>query len=269
MRLGLGTAQFGLDYGITSGTKVDTSEVGRILNVAKHSGINTLDTAPAYGTSEEVLGFFDAGEDFQIVTKTPKNCTVDELRAAFETSLARFGRIYGLLLHDAADTHLWGELERLKAEGLVKKIGFSIYDWADISDRPFDIIQAPFNALDQRLASDLKWMHDNGVEIHVRSIFLQGLLLQRPDRFPPHLAPLAQAVEEMQRSFAWMGIPVLEGALAAVLQCPYIDCAIVGVTSVKELREIIAAARNVEGVRVGNFTAPPEYVNPAKWHELV
>lgn len=261
MRIGLGTAQFGLDYGITSGVRVDEAEVGRILDAARNAGINLLDTAHSYGDSEKVLAPHHA--DFNIVTKGSS-------REDFMESLARFGRVYGLLVHNvsALTDHLWETMVGLKGEALIEKIGVSVYEGAEIDavlERyPIEIIQVPFSPLDQRLleGGQLERLHKSGVEVHARSIFMQGLLLS--DEYPAHLMPIKEAADEMRQ-----GMDRLEWVLATVLSCPYIDCFICGVTSVEELMEIVAASQ--ANIRINR--APPQldprYLNPTMWQELV
>jgi aryl-alcohol dehydrogenase-like predicted oxidoreductase len=144
-RLGLGTVQFGLPYGITNSLgQVPESEVGEILRCASNLGIDMLDTAHLYGSSEVTLGRLAVPlADFRVVTKTPKfrECAaageaVDLLRSAFSQSLDRLARpeVYALLLHDADDltgpygAELWAAMSELRARGLVRKIGVSVYD---------------------------------------------------------------------------------------------------------------------------------------------
>jgi aryl-alcohol dehydrogenase-like predicted oxidoreductase len=259
MRIGLGTAQFGLDYGITNGVRIDEPEVSRILDAARNAGINLLDTAHCYGTSEKVLAPYHA--DFRIVTKGAS-------REDFMESLAKFGRVHGLLAHQGLTDDLWEAMVELKGEALIEKIGVSVYEGWEIDavlDRyPIDIIQVPFNPLDQRLieGGQLERLHKAGVEIHARSIFLQGLLLS--DDYPAHLTPIKEAADEMRQ-----GMDRLEWVLATVLSCPYIDCFICGVTSVGELMEIMAAAETRVRINHPPPRLDPRYLNPARWQELV
>src|SRR5579883_2068906 len=174
-RLALGTVQFGLAYGVShEGGRVPVEEARNILELAALSGVDMLDTAAAYGDSEDVLGTI-AGEEspFSIVAKTQpiRAETIDDAAAArveaeFRESLRRLRRkkAYALLVHHARDIlnpggeRLWARLEALRGQGLVGKIGLSAYDRAEIdeaTDRyPIEILQAPLNAFDQRLFAD-------------------------------------------------------------------------------------------------------------------
>ena len=210
MKLALGTVQFGLPYGISNQSgKVMREDVKRILALSRASGINTIDTAIAYGDSEACLGA--AGiEGFNIITKLP---TIPErvadvgywVRDQVHASLHRLGlqTAYGLLMHQPKQLlGLKGKavvqaLERLKVEGVMQKIGVSIYSPTEL-DPVFeacqiDLVQAPFNLIDQRLNTTgwLQKLHNAGVEVHTRSTFLQGLLLMPstmiPEKFQLHL----------------------------------------------------------------------------------
>jgi aryl-alcohol dehydrogenase-like predicted oxidoreductase len=203
MKIAIGTVQFGVDYGVANQSgRVQYDEVQEILRIAAMQTIDTLDTAIAYGDSERMLG--QAGVcDWKVVTKLsalPFDCVdiAGWVESQVENSLLRLGinRLHGVLLHRPdqllGDTgeQLFSALQYIKAQGLTKKIGVSIYGYQEL-DRltramDFDMVQAPLNILDRSLiesgwASRLK---ARGVELHVRSAFLQGLLLLRPDQRP-------------------------------------------------------------------------------------
>ncbi len=204
MRLAIGTVQFGLDYGISNaGGMTSQKETQRILDLAQCSGIDMLDTAPVYGDSEQILGIIGVG-DWNVVSKVPplpeegangKEWVLRHVRQ----SLGRLGidRLDGLLLHRASDLlgaqggNIAAGMQEAKSEGLVGKVGYSIYSPHSLVEltgiMPPDLIQAPFNVLDQRLASSgwLDRLTESGVEVHVRSVFMQGLLLMARDKRPP------------------------------------------------------------------------------------
>lgn len=293
-RLALGGAQFGLDYGITNRAgQVDQQEVAAILALAAESGVDTIDTARLYGDSEQILGCqLPAGSCFRIVSKTVKfsglsaDQAVQQLHAAFAASLQALRRpsVYALLIHDPRDLagptgpKLWSALEQLKAADRVEKIGVSVYE-PEEADRllerfPLDLIQVPFNALDQRLVEggQLQRLASAGVEVHARSLFLQGLLLSPLDQIPPNFAPVRSALAVLDAEFARHGLTRLEGLLAIGLSRNEIARFVVGVTTAIELRAIILAAARVGTMKDLQIASCARidtlFLNPARWPEL-
>ncbi len=254
-RIGLGTAQFGMAYGATNRHgKLSVGEVAAILECARQKGISFLDTAPAYGTSEELLGSLPETAHFFMGTKTSASLSnPEEIRRGLQHSLAKLSRnsVEILLVHHAdilrgkEGKAYWKALQRSKAEGLVRKIGISLYDVLEtmelVERYAPDVVQIPLNPLDQRFLREgtLQGLAARGVEVHVRSIFLQGTLLASPKDLPEflHREPF-----ERWRTFcedhAWSP---LEGALGFALGCSEISQIICGVTSVKELEDLLEA----------------------------
>ena len=293
-RLGLGTVQFGLDYGVTNqGGRVGAEAAPQILEMSAGAGIDTLDTAHDYGESERVVGqSLPDGASFRIVTKTPGFAAFDDsapavshLTDAFRFSLERLRveRVHGLLFHHPADllgAHgqaLWAACEKLKADGLVSKLGFSAYKGMEIDkalDRfPIEIVQLPYNVVDDRLVvgGQLARLAERGVEIHARSIFLQGLLLQSPDALEPRFSALRPALTALDQSCHEAGLSRLEGLLALVFQRCEIDRFLVGVTSIAEFQAILAAAERAERAPPLDFIPPaidPRILNPSGWGDL-
>lgn len=300
-RLALGTVQFGLAYGITNAAgQVPEPEVRRLLAVAQQSGITTLDTAALYGESEAVLGRTLPGfPPFRIVTKTSKAAgnaddaeAVARLEASFAASLSklRIGAVYGLIAHEADDLlgphgeALYAAMTCLKEAGKVTKIGASVYTGAQIDALmqrfALDLVQVPFNALDKRLSEggQLARLAKAGVEVHCRSIFLQGLLLQAPDAIPAKFGPLSVAVRQLHETFAHYGLSPLEGLIACVLGTPQIGRLVAGVTAKRELEELVAAEQRANAVLAAkpDFMAAiaeiriddPAILSPALWGQL-
>ena len=293
MRIALGTAQFGQAYGITNADGRITRPAGeRIVADALSAGVDTIDTACLYGDSEAELGAIGVGA-FRIVTKTAKYAGMAkgeacaDLRARFETSLERLcvDRVHGLLLHDAADLlgpsgdTLWHALNELRAEGLVAKIGVSAYEGMEIDlalDRyPLGIVQLPFNPLDRRLVEggQLERLAKAGVEVHARSLFLQGLLLMERDRLPPRFAMLGTGIDALDRAARTANADRLGAILAIAFQRREITRFVCGVASVAEWRQLLATAPVAESMRNRIAFAmqrplDPAVLNPARWHEL-
>lgn len=290
MRLGLGTVQFGQDYGISNRHgRPAVDEVAAILRVAADGGVDLLDTAHAYGDAEEILGELAVETaPFRVVTKTPAarvsaigDAEVGRVRGGFSDSLARLQRtsLFGLLLHRAADLALPGgerlaeTLVRLREEGKVAKVGVSVYSPADLDRvirvfRP-DLVQLPFSVLDQRFARSghLAELRRQGVEVHLRSVFLQGVLLMDSARIPDALQALRPSLAAWRRHLDGEGVSPLAGALAVARRADA-DICLVGVNSSGEMGEILGAWEKAQQVvaEAGPFACDDErWIVPANW----
>jgi len=258
-KLGLGTVQFGQAYGISNVRgRVPPADVAAILRRASEAGLRTLDTAAGYGEAETVLGSNSALiAPFRIVTKTiavKNGLAAVVARARESVEILRRKPVDLLLVHAAQDLisadgdALWAALRGLQDEGLFGGIGISAY----VADDPValarrfrpDAIQIPMSLLDQRLVRSgaLAALKDLDVEIHARSIFLQGLLFVPDDKLPPKLRAAAPRLDAMRQRIAEAGSTPLEAALAYALNRPEIDVALVGVTTPDEFEEILQAA---------------------------
>jgi aryl-alcohol dehydrogenase-like predicted oxidoreductase len=271
MKLGLGTVQFGLPYGVTNmGGQVPEEEAWRILDCARRAAIDLFDTAPAYGVSEVVLGEYLAAHEIaspvRIVSKTlpVRSASIGDaelarVQEAFLETLRKLrrSRIYGLLVHHADDllleggAQLYGLLRQWKAEGKVEKIGISAYTASQIeavlSRYPIDLVQLPVSIVDQRLLKDglLQKIKRDGVEIHARSIFLQGVLLATPGQLPSMLAPLRPVLERLDAESRKIGLSRLAAALGFIQTLSEINYAIVGALSLAQLESIVSEISNL------------------------
>lgn len=287
-RLGLGTVQFGLDYGISNSSgKVSLAQVREILDEAFALSVPLLDCAPLYGDAEAVLGETSAGNRFKIVTKTPqfKKGKIDPedaaaLYASLQASLQRLKiqAVYALMVHNADDLLaqdgklLFAQMQQLKSEGLVEKIGASVYS-AEQIDKLLeigtpDLVQLPLNVFDQRLVKSghLKKLKDLDVEVHARSVFLQGILLMAPEELPEFFSPVRDTFARYSAELGRSGVSPLQAAISFVLDQKEVDFAICGVTSKDELQQIVAAANSRTRIDVSPFTLDdPRFVNPVNW----
>ena len=284
-RLALGTVQFGLPYGIANtGGQVSQQEMIAILQYARNAGLDTLDTAIAYGESEQRLGEVGIRE-WKVVSKLPAmpESVADIgvwVREATSAALGRLRipRLYGLLLHRPAQLletggeALYEALAALKRDGVVQKIGISVYgpDELDalIPRFQFDLVQAPFNAIDRRLVTTgwLARLRQAGVEVHVRSVFLQGLLLMNAERRPVFVQRWRELWEKWDAWLRANDLKALQACLAIVLAETAIDRVVVGFDNQHQL---------IEAVTVGGLDrrATPldlncddlELINPSLW----
>jgi len=195
MKLALGTANFGQEYGLTK-KKVGKKEIIKILDICKKNNIKLIDTAINYGDSEIILGKFDLNF-FKICTKLPKIpfskkkdieswVTVNIYQSLKNLNLKKIDYV---LMHSTDQFYLtrsriaYKILLDFKKKGLIKKIGYSIYSTKELNKfykayKP-DVIQAPYNVFDRRIVNTgwLKKLKKEKVEVMGRSIFLQGLLI--------------------------------------------------------------------------------------------
>ena len=288
-KLVLGTAQFGLHYGIANRTgQVSKEETGRILKRAEEAGIDTLDTAIAYGTSEDVLGEIGVS-NFQVITKIPD---VPETLSSIEkwiedqlqNSLSRLGvqSLYGVLLHRSENLRqkfgrqLVHVLERLKGSGLIQKIGVSIYEPKELEfvyqEMPLDLVQAPLNLLDRRLETSgwLERLHSQNIEIHTRSAFLQGLLLLPRDQIPEKFERWANLWNAWHAQLQQRNKSALETCLNYPLSLHQVSKVVVGIDSSRQLGELLAIANNPAPFENCSMMASndEDLINPSKWNLL-
>jgi len=269
------------------------SEAEEILTYAHDHSIRMLDTAVSYGNAEEMLGRVisakGVGSDWKIVTKTPhfnvariSSKQKNDLVEHFEASLQKLNQksVYGLLIHACDDLFvpggeaLFDELQQLKQQGLVEKVGVSLYDTNQIDrvleSHLIDLVQLPVNILDQRLVKNgrLSRLKERGVEIHARSVFLQGLLLMDLESVPSWFDPIRETLKGVHAEAHQRELTPLQLALGFLEGLDEIDQIVVGVNTKEQLREVIDAAERVQ-VNPSEFSElaidDSCFVNPLNW----
>ncbi|MFH0754730.1 MAG: aldo/keto reductase [Candidatus Omnitrophota bacterium] len=254
LKLAMGTARFGLDYGIgAEQKKVDAAQVFELLARAAMEGLDVIDTAHEYGDSERIIGSFLTSHHTKprIVSKLPP-CGHGQVTAFLEASLKNLGvnALYGYLIHRfdsyQADPLVWDELCRLKAKGKVGKIGFSLYYPRELEKLlnegvRFDLVQIPVSILDQRFLPYLERLKARGVEVHARSIFLQGLLLKRPEDVPLPLQGVVSRLSDLRKMSQQEGVPLEVFCLLFVALNACIDKVVVGMGSPRHFESNIRA----------------------------
>lgn len=274
-KLVLGTVQFGLQYGVNSAGRPSEDAVKSILTEASKGGITTLDTSSAYGNSEEILGECTTSEEnFKIVSKYPMGAT--SVFEMFNCSLKRLqvDNLYGYLLHHFEvyknNPKVWDEFIALKRLGKVQKIGFSLYAPEELqfildNKSPFDLIQVPFNILDKKFLPYMKQLHETGVEIHVRSTFLQGLFFKDRNALPEKLQPMKKYLLQLDEFSKKTGLSISEIALNYNLQNPYIDGVLIGVDNVEQLKMNLASVKDMP-IDIEIEVKEQEFLNPVNWN---
>ena len=271
-KLVLGTVQFGLQYGVNSAGRPDENAVSNILSEATQAGITTLDTSSAYGNAEEVLG--KCGTDsFKIVSKFPRGAASVEEKFRQSLSLLKKDALYGYLLHHFEvyqnNAGVWDDFRRLRDQQRVERIGFSLYEPFELdmlikNHVDFNILQIPYNLFDRKFEPYLKELHEKGVEIHVRSTFLQGLFFKDRNTLSEKLLPLKTYLQQLDDYSSKSGLTISQLALNYNLQNPYIDGVLIGVDNVKQLRENIEAISNIH-IDLDFDIKEKELLNPVNW----
>jgi aryl-alcohol dehydrogenase-like predicted oxidoreductase len=289
-KIALGTVQFGINYGVNStGCQVTPSAVADILNYSRSHNIELLDTAPVYGNSEKVLGSANI-KDFKIVTKTRSfnqsfisDREINLLISDFNQSLQLLKKksIYGVLVHNADDLlspgsdKIINQLRIFKQHGLISKIGVSIYtsdQLQKIIDRfDIDLVQLPFNILDRRLIDSgiLHKIYNQGIEVHARSVFLQGLLLMTKESRPKKFGRWNDLWKLWHEWLSDNKLTALEATIRYAISIPEISKVLVGVDSKDQLRNIFEAIDGQLPPIPEEFSMyDSDLLNPSNWNNL-
>lgn len=284
MQLALGTVQFGLAYGIAGNTAaVPDREVRAILEDAVSSGVRILDTAAAYGDIEDKLGELISEYPFQVISKVPaipKELSATDAVAwalsSAQRSLDRLGlKLTGLMLHRASDLGgVRGEQIGLALSAWCVRhglaFGASCYDADQASrlclERGIRLAQLPGNALDQRVATAVQTLAP--LDVHMRSVFLQGLLLMPLDQAVRKIPAATQSLRAWHQRCADAGLHPLEAALGLVKSFRAVSTVLVGVNSLQQWREIAAvwaAAPELQWPELACID--PCIIDPRHWNQ--
>jgi aryl-alcohol dehydrogenase-like predicted oxidoreductase len=274
-----------MPYGVANRAgQVTLAEAVRILEHARAAGLNTLDTAISYGESESRLGEIGV-RDWKVISKlpaVPADCasTRKWIRQSVQGSLERLGveGLYGLLLHrpqqllGAQAQQIHDELSALKAEGIVRKIGVSIYDPGELEPIvrrfPLDLVQAPLNVLDRRLVFTgwLSRLHAQGTEVHARSVFLQGLLLMHREDRPAQFRRWQHLWEAWHQWLQTQELTPVQSCLGCVMSYDEVTGVVVGVDSLAQLQEIISAEALPHAIPPSSLASEDlDLLNPSRW----
>jgi aryl-alcohol dehydrogenase-like predicted oxidoreductase len=282
--IAIGTANFGLRYGVANSQgQLSKSSISEILRLAKSLGITCLDTANAYGESQRVLGEFGV-RDWRVVSKissVPKECEDIKVfvRAQIDLILVslNLSEIDTVLIHNSKDLtgesgdEIYEALDDAKLRGKVKNVGVSIYDPSDLEliTRRFhlDVVQAPINVFDDRLQESgwLDRLVSMGVEVHARSVFLQGVLIstdaQRNDFFKPWTATF----DKWNQFCETTNDSPLVNCIKHISSFDKVSCAVVGVDSAHNLYEVFNAFFELPRRIDSDFDVDSQLINPASW----
>jgi hypothetical protein len=280
----LGTAQIGLNYGISNKAGQPSIEQSRkLLETAYNNSFRILDTAFAYGDSEKVIGELNKNR-FEIISKLPDlsrnqfsqeyNDILGFLRKTLENTNQK--HLYAYLLHTADNLNnngkvLWNNILDFKEQGLTKKIGYSLYSpkQLDLYFKQYkpDLVQIPMNILDREFQKTgwLKRLKDNGVEIHVRSVFLQGLLLMKYEEQILKFPQYKNTWDSYWNELNMFGGSAIDYCLGFIKEVGEIDEIVVGANSSNELEEIMASNSILKSVPIGIASSDERLIYPFNW----
>lgn len=276
----LGTAQLGAAYGVTnSHGRLDELAARELVRAAMRRGIRTFDTAVGYGDSEERLGrMVSRSESVRYITKITLDDVTQGIDSLIDSSRTRLqADQVAVLLHRAADLvsprfpEFFDGLRELRRSGAVSAIGVSVYDREELdtasSIADIDLVQLPGSAADSRLLEDprVAELAARGIEIHVRSVFLQGLLLADPDQLPSQFEVLRAPLLQLDVEASARGVSRLALLLASVRSVAAVSGVIVGATNVAEIEAIADAWAEDVIAPAALPQLPEEVLDPRRW----
>jgi len=256
-KISIGTASFEKGYGINNSSGFSEKKISQLIKFIKKNKIYSIDTAISYKSVEKKLGKTNLVK-FKLYTKIPKlpkRCKnlKNWLNKSINKSLIDLNikSFEGIFIHNISDllnhkysNELYDYLINLKRKGIAKKIGVSIYDFSNffraLKKFKFDIVQLPFNILDRRLLlnNNIKRIKEKKMEIHVRSVFLQGLLLQDYVNIPKYFKKQKKIFKIWEQWCLKNNLTKIQTCLNFVTSFRDIDKIIVGINSINDLEEI-------------------------------
>ena len=285
----LGTVQFGLEYGVNNVSgKPNDKAIRSILDFAFDNNIRLLDTAEAYGNSQEVIGNYHrlSSNKFEIITKFSagrKDLSRNlQERIRHDLSVLNIGSLYCYMFHSFNDFRTYfgsykNEIRELKNAGVIRKFGVSVYTNNEIEEllkeENIDIIQLPFNLLDNsnQRSFVIEKAKKRGIEIHARSVFLQGLFFKNAKELPNKLTSLEPYLAAINKTSKGNNLSLNTLSLNYVMQQKNIDNVLIGVDSVEQLKENIKSLkseisatvmREIDSINVKETSL----LNPSNWN---
>lgn len=271
-KIGLGTVQFGIPYGISNKYgQTPEAEVSQILNYANEVGIDILDTASAYGNSEKVLGTNDLS-GFKIVSKFLLQNSKKGVKQQLQESLTNLNiqSLYGYMAHRPMEIknrpELWEGLIHLREQGFIKMIGFSFNEVHEIENvlalglTP-DIIQVPYNYFDNRFEAYMKELKNKGCEIHTRSAFLQGLFFSDTKKLNSFFNDVKPIIQQLQKH----GNALPGMLLKYCIDKPFIDKVVFGVNTLAQIQNNIKSIQNAKNLPLNTKKVDKSILIPSKW----
>ena len=281
----LGSANFNQLYGIKKNF-IKKSEIKKLFDHALKNKIKTIDTSPLYDKSEKIIGLLNNNR-FKIISKIskpPKNIKRENIKKWLKQSVMislknlKIKKFECLLLHNANSLlckngdEIYKGIRNMKINGFTSKIGVSIYDF-NVLDQilrkfKFNLIQAPLNILDQRLVEKgwLKKLKKRKIEVHTRSIFLQGILLSKHNQLPKKLIKLSKKLMVWENWLKKNKFSSLQVCLSFVLNQRQLDGIVVGFNNTNQLNQILKLKQIKNNFSLPNLNIKDKkLIDPREW----
>lgn len=283
-KIAIGTAQFGMDYGFFSRRNIiSKKELFKILSLASEKKIFFLDTAKKYGKSEEILGSFPL-EKFNVTTKIDLPIDTIDIKSWVDSelndSIAKMNikALYGVYFHDPntllkkEGNEIYKRVKELKDKGLIKKIGVSIYSPSILDEifdsKEIDLVQSPLNIFDERIITSgwARKLKNMNVELHIRSIFLQGILLEKKNKLPKYFNKWEDNFEKWNNFLCENGLSALNACLAHAMSFEEIDKIIIGIEKYKHIKEILESIEKTPlKTKINLSCEDKNLIDPRNW----
>ena len=281
----LGSANFDQIYGIKKNF-IKKSEIKKLFDLALKNKIKTIDTSPLYNKSEKIIGLLNNNR-FKIISKIPKppkNIKRENIKKWLKQNVMislknlKIKKFECLLLHNANSLlckngdEIYKGIRNMKINGLTSKIGVSIYDF-NVLDKilkkfKFNLIQVPFNILDQRLVEKgwLKKLKKRKIEVHARSIFLQGILLLKHNQLPKKLIKFSKKLMVWENWLKKNKFSSLQVCLSFVLNQRQLDGIVVGYNNTNQLNQILKLKQIKNNFSLPNLNIKDKkLIDPREW----
>ena len=290
MKIYLGTAQFDLNYGITnSNGKMPIQDIHKILQRSNKDGIIGIDTAKDYGETEKILGNFNIN-DFEISTKLPfinmeNNKIENTIFNLVNNSLKKMKikMINNLFLHypnqllEPKGAEIYKSLLKLKDNGIIKNIGYSIYSPLEakklINFFHPDIIQGPYSIFDRRMEKTglLFTLKKLNILFQARSISLQGLLYLNADKLPKKFLKWKDIWIKYEKFLLENKINSAEAIINFIFTNKNLTNVVVGFNNYDQYRSFVEIKKNLKehinyDINFDNFDET--ILNPNNWESL-
>ena len=280
-RFSLGSAQFGMDYGINNYLgKTKFKEIKKIINFSQKIGIRSIDTAIAYGDAEKTLGKIGM-KNFKVTSKLPyiSENKLNDLEKIVKKSLKNLNikKLNCLLIHSTKNLNnntkaIFQKMKILKSKGLVTKIGISFTSTKNLykilNRFNIDVIQLPYNIVDRRIHSKkvIELLKTKKIELQTRSIFLQGLLFKKYSNIPFNIRKRSKHLLKMKSFLSRTKKNKLSKMLNFVYNNNLPENFIIGVDNFKQILEISKVKKENYSKFDDLSTYDEKLINPSLWY---